>query len=168
MRPERPRGIVACMQHFRIAGLDPGRFSHLYGRSEAELAEQHVYRYRVDASPGFPDRIEMRDLEPGESALLVNYTHLDQPLPYRSSHAVFVREGATKPYDAIDEIPQVLRRRILSVRAFDDAAMMLDGDVIDGAALPDQVQALLSDSRVDFIDVHFARRGCFGARICCV
>jgi hypothetical protein len=29
----------------------------------------------VDAKPGYPDRIEVRDAEPGESVLLLNYTH---------------------------------------------------------------------------------------------
>ena len=32
-------------------------------------------RYVVDGKPGFPDRIELRDLELGEHALLLNYVH---------------------------------------------------------------------------------------------
>lgn len=60
---------------FRVKGLDPTLFRHLFGLPEAELAAQGVKRYVVDAKPGFPDRVEVRDLEVGETALLLNYTH---------------------------------------------------------------------------------------------
>lgn len=154
------------MDTFRITGLNPDAFRHLFGKSDDQLAALGARRYVVDATPGFPDRIEMRDLEIGERALLANYTHLDHAgSPYRSSHAIYVREEATDAYDEIDEIPEVLRRRLLSVRAFDDDAMMVDGDVIDGTKLRDWIGASFDDGRVDFIDVHYAKRGCFAARV---
>src|SRR5215218_5490724 len=52
---------------FRIKGLLPEPFRHLYGLSEGELARHGVIRYVVDKNPGYPDRIEMRDAEPGET-----------------------------------------------------------------------------------------------------
>lgn len=76
---------------FRIAGLDPAPFRHLYGLSEEELARAGTRRCLVDTMPGFPDRIELRDLTPGEHALLVNYVHQPADTPYRASHAIFVR-----------------------------------------------------------------------------
>ena len=154
------------MSTFRITGLDPEQFSDLFGKSDEELAALGARRYVVDKSPGYPDRVEMRDLDVGERALLVNYTHLDDAgSPYRSSHAVFVREGAATAYDAIDEIPEVLRRRLLSVRAFDKDAMMLDADVIDGDLLRDWIASAFDGGIADFIDVHNAKRGCFAARV---
>jgi hypothetical protein len=154
------------MKTFRINGLDPGQFSHLFGKSDAELAACGARRYVVDAPLGYPDRVELRDLNVGESALLVNYAHLQNARsPYRSSHAIFIREGATTAYDETDEIPEVLRCRLLSVRAFDDAEMMLDTDVIDGADLRDWITSTFEDSSVDFIDVHNPKRGCFAARV---
>lgn len=154
------------MSSFRITGLDPEPFNHLFGKSDAELAALGARRYVVDERPGYPDRVEMRDLDVGERALLVNYTHLDAAgSPYRSSHAVFVREGATAAYDAIDEIPEVLRRRLLSVRAFDRDALMVDADVIDGSGLRDWITAAFGNRGVDFIDVHNAKPGCFAARV---
>jgi hypothetical protein len=154
------------MNTFRITGLDPEQFSDLFGKSDEELAALGARRYVVDETPGFPDRVEMRDLDVGEKALLVNYTHLkDADSPYRSSHAIFVREGATAAYDETGEIPEVLRRRLLSVRAFDKDAMMLDADVIDGSDLRNWIAAAFDEGGVDFIDVHNAKRGCFAARV---
>jgi hypothetical protein len=153
------------MNTFRITGLDPEQFSNLFGKSDEELAALGARRYVVDQTPGFPDRIEMRDLDVGEKALLVNYTHLDAGSPYRSSHAVFVREGATTAYDATGEIPEVLRRRLLSVRAFDKNAMMVTADVIDGNSLRDWIASTFDNAAVDFIDVHNAKPGCFAARV---
>ena len=153
------------MSNFRITGLDPNLFSHLFGMNDNELAAQGAIRYVVDEKPGFPDRIEMRDLEIGERALLINYTHLDASSPYRSSHAIFIREGAEKPYDAINEIPDVLSRRLLSVRAFDKKAMMTDARVIEGTELQGWIDRAFADENVEFVDVHNAHRGCFAARV---
>ena len=154
------------MSTFRITGLDPERFRDLFGKSDEELAARGARRCIVDATPGYPDRVEMRDLEVGEKALLVNYEHLEDPgSPYRSSHAVYVREGATAAYDATDEIPEVLRRRLLSVRAFDAHTMMVDADVIHGNDLGGWIASTFENSVVDFIDVHNAKPVCFAARV---
>lgn len=154
------------MSTFRITGLDPENFGHLFGKGDEELAALGARRCVVDATPGYPDRVEMRDLDIGETALLVNYTHLDDARsPYRSSHAIYVREGATAAYDATDEIPEVLRRRLLSVRAFDKGSMMVTADVIDGERLRDWIASTFDNAAVDFIDVHNAKPGCFAARV---
>jgi hypothetical protein len=154
------------MNTFRITGVDPAQFNDLFHKNDEELAALGARRYVVDEMPGFPDRVEMRDMEIGEIALLVNYTHLDDAAsPYRSSHAIYVRQGATIAFDAVDTIPEVLRRRLLSVRAFDRHAMMIAGDVIDGGGLRDWITATFDNAVVDFIDVHNAKRGCFAARV---
>jgi hypothetical protein len=153
------------MSTFRITGLDPAQFRQLFGKSDEELASLRVRRYTVDAKPGYPDRVELRDLDIGEKALLINYTHLDADSPYRASHAIWVREGATTAYDAVGEIPEVLRSRLLSVRAFDKEAMMLTADVIDGNDLREWIVSTFENPAVDFIDVHNAKPGCFAARV---
>ena len=115
---------------FRITGLSPEPFRHLYGLSEQDLAAHGIKRYVADEKPGFPDRIEMRDAEPGETLLLLN--HMCQPAdtPYRATHAIFVREGAEQTYDRVDEVPEVMRIRLLSLRAYDEDGMMLDADAV--------------------------------------
>ncbi|MEO8175394.1 MAG: DUF1203 domain-containing protein, partial [Sphingomicrobium sp.] len=57
-----------------VSGLSPEPFLPLYGLSDEQLAEHRARRVVVDGS-GFPERIEMRDGEPGETLLLVNYEH---------------------------------------------------------------------------------------------
>ncbi len=144
---------------FRITGLDSAPFSHLYGLSDAELAAHGAKRYIADKKPGFPDRIEMRDGEPGESFLLLNHVCQPAETPYRATHAIFVREGATDTYNRVDEVPEVMRVRLLSLRAYDATGMMLDADVIDGAEIEPVIARLLANSDVSYIHAHNAKRG---------
>ena len=120
-----------CMISYRITGLPAEPFAHLFGLDDDALAKHGAKRYVVDEKPGFPDRIELRDLELGEYALLLNYVHQAADTPYRASHAIFVREGACETYDRIDEVPDVMRAGLLSLRAFDANGMMLDADVVE-------------------------------------
>lgn len=76
---------------FRITGLDPEPFRPLYGLSDEDLARYGAIRMVASSSPGYPDRIEMRDAEPGETLLLVNFMHQPAETPYCASHAIFVR-----------------------------------------------------------------------------
>jgi hypothetical protein len=150
---------------FRVSGLRPEPFRHLYGLPDADLLALGAYRYKVDKTPGFPDRIELRDLAPGETALLVNYTHQAADTPYRASHAIFVREGAEQTCSVVDEIPEVMQRRMLSLRAFDSAHMMVDATLVDGRQARETVERLLGNDAIAYIQAHYAQRGCYAARI---
>lgn len=150
---------------FRIRGLSPEPFQHLFGLSDAELATHGAIRYAVDKRPGYPDRIEVRDCEPGESVLLVNYVHQPADTPYRSSHAVFVREGATAAFDRTGEVPEVLRVRPISLRAFDARHLMVDADLATGDDIERTIERLFENVQVAYIHAHYAKRGCYAARI---
>jgi hypothetical protein len=150
---------------FRIQGLEPDQFAHLYGLSDEALAAAGAKRYTVDAAPGFPDRVEVRDLDVGDTCLLVNYEHLPVDTPYRSRHAIFVREGATEALDVIDEVPEVIRRRTISLRAFDDEGDMLHAELAEGERLTPVIERFLADPQVAYLHAHYATRGCYAARI---
>lgn len=150
---------------YRITGLEPALFRHLYGLSDEQLAQNGARRCRVDETPGYPDRIEMRDLEPGECAILLNYVHQPAETPFRASHAIFVREGAEAAFSAVDTIPEVIRSRTISLRAFDAAHDMIDADLAEGSAIEGLIERFLADPRVAYLHAHYARRGCFAARI---
>ncbi len=118
---------------FRITGLSAESFLPLFGLPDAELAARNVKRYVAEENSGFPCRIEMREAAPGQTVLLLN--HICQPAntPYRATHAIFVREGATTTFDQADYVPALMRKRLLSLRAYGADGMMLDADVVEGA-----------------------------------
>ncbi|WP_210410487.1 DUF1203 domain-containing protein [Oceanicola sp. D3] len=119
----------------------------------------------VNAQPGFPDRITMEDVPKGETVLLLNHTCMPKPSPYRTSHAIFVREGARKPYDATGEVPQVMHRRMLSLRGFDHTGMMLEADLAEGDAIAEAILRLFSNRAITEIHAHNAARGCYSGLI---
>lgn len=150
---------------FRISGLDPAPFVPLYGLSDRELMTRGARRMIVDAAPGYPDRIELRDLDVGERVLLVNHVHHDVAGPYRAAHAIFVREGATEPRVLEGVVPEVIRRRPISLRAFDTRDDMIDAALLDGEAVAAAIVRMFADPRVAFLHAHYAVRGCFAARV---
>jgi len=151
--------------NFRITGLPPETFQPLFGLSDAELARHGAVRRIVDRKPGYPDRIELRDPELGDSVLLVNFTHLPVDSPFRSSYAIYVREGARDRYDRINEVPEQLRSRVLSLRAFDEHDMLRDADIVEGGAVEALIERLLASPETAYIHAHYAKPGCFAARI---
>ena len=150
---------------FQIAGLNPEPFRHLYGLSDDALAAHGAKRYVVDKSPGFPDRIEMRDMAVGETALLLNHTHQPAATPYHASHAIFIREGAEMAYHAVDSVPEVLSRRLLSLRAYDAQHMMVGADVIEGRDTKAAIERFFENQTVAYIHIHNAKPGCFAALV---
>jgi len=150
---------------FRITGLSPEPFQPLFGLSDTELARHGALRRIVDHKPGYPDRIELRDPDIGESVLLVNFTHQPVETPFRSSYAIYVREGAQSRYDRVNEVPGLFRSRVLSLRAFDKDDMLPDADIVDGTAVESLIERFLSNPETAYIHAHYAKPGCFAARI---
>jgi hypothetical protein len=150
---------------FRISGLPVAPYTHLFGLSDAELAKHAIVRHTADTSPGFPCRVSVRDAEAGETLLLLNYEHLAVATPYRSSYAIYVREYAEEAHLAVNEVPDVLRRRLLSLRAFDKQGMLLDADVADGRDIEPLIERMLERREVEYLHVHNAKPGCFAARV---
>lgn len=150
---------------FRITGLDAAPFRRFYGLADEELQSLGVRRLIADSKPGFPDRIELRDVDEGEALLLLNYLHQPAQTPYRASHAIFVREWAETSYQAQDETPEVLWRRPISLRVFDDKGDMIDADLTSGGELKAPIERLFANPAAAYIHAHYAKRGCYAARI---
>lgn len=153
------------MSGFVIQGLPPAPFRPLFGMPDATLAERGAIRMTCDAAPGFPCRVTLADAEPGETLLLLNYEHLPVASPYRSTHAIFVREAAQEAARYENRVPEMLTRRLLSVRAFDANGMMIDADVVDGVELEPTIERMFDDPRTAYLHAHNAKPGCFAARI---
>jgi len=150
---------------FRVRALDAAPFQHLYGRTDAELAALGLKAYLADSSPGFPCRVSLEDAAVGERLFLLNFEHLGGESPYRSRHAIFVRDGARRVTPAVGELPAYLTRRLLSVRAFDAAKMMTDADVVAGEDLERVIVRMLEAPANAELHVHTARQGCYLAAI---
>ena len=150
---------------YKISGLEPSQFSHLFGLGDEELAAHGAVRMTADERPGFPCRVTLDDAEIGETLLLVNHVSHDGNNPYRASHAIFVSENATEAAAYEDEIPPALDRRMLSLRAFDKAGMMTNAALAQPGEADAVIRRLLGDEAVDHIDAHNATRGCFAARV---
>jgi hypothetical protein len=150
---------------YRITGLPASDFAHLAGMDDSQLRDLGIRRMRIDAPYSAPDRISLRDAEPGETVLLLNYEHQAAASPSRSRHAIYIIEGEKRRFDAVNVVPDVMRRRLLSLRAFDNDGMMIDADVVEGAEVEPLIERLLADARTAYVHAHYARRGCFAARI---
>src|SRR4051812_10172388 len=150
---------------FQVSGLSGAQFAPLFGLSDAELSKRDIVRHTADTSPGFPCRVSLVDAAPGETLLLLNFEHLAVAGPYRSRHAIYVREYAEDARLAVGEVPEVLRRRLLSVRGFDGRGMMLDADVVDGREAEGVFARMLGRADLEYLHVHNAKPGCFAARV---
>ena len=147
---------------FRITGLPAENFDHLFAMSDAELAAHGAVRRKAPGA--VPCRVSLTDATPGEDVILTNYEHHAVDSPYRMRFAIYVRKGETT-YDALNEIPEQLRKRTLAVRAFDRDGMMVERDLVEGNELEGVIERLLALPSAAYLHVHFAAPGCYAARI---
>ena len=149
---------------YRIEGLRRADFTHLFALSDAELAAHNAVRVTA-TGPGFPCRVSLEDAKAGEQLILLNYTSHDVATPYRSSYAIYVREGVEEIAPLTDATPPVFEGRPLGLRAFDSDGMLKDAAL----ALPGQADAkireLFAGDNIAYIHAHNAAHGCFSARI---
>ena len=150
---------------FRFVALPRETFSSLFAQSDAALAEKGICRQIADVKPGTPCRISLADAEPGERVLLLSFTHQPAASPYHSAGPIFVREGALQARPAIGEVPEVVRSRLMSVRAYDSADMMIHAEVTEGHLLEAPIERFFADSRVSYLHLHNAKPGCFACRV---
>ena len=150
---------------YRITGLDPTPYRHLFGLADAALAEQGVVRMTLTDKPSFPCRVSLTDRDIGEKVLLLNHVSNDVVGPYRASHAIFVTDGVEQAAEYVDEVPPVFGPRVLSLRGFDAGGMMLDAMLAQPGEADAGIRRLFANAGIETIHAHNATRGCFAARI---
>jgi len=149
---------------FQITALEAEPFAKFFAMSDEELAANLATRLVATSKPGFPCRVSLADAEIGDELILVNFSHQPGASPYRAAHAVFVRSGAAQACLAVGEAPDQLTSRTLSLRAFDDRAMIVGADLVEGADLGPALDRLLDDPAASYVHIHFAKYGCYAAR----
>jgi len=150
---------------FQITALPIEKFSSLLEQSDAELRALGARRMIADKKPGFPCRVSLVDAEPGEEVLLLPFTHHDVSNPYRADGPIFVRVKAQTGRLAVNEVPAMIRTRLLSLRGYDAAGMMLISEVLDGSELEEHLSRFFADPGVEYIHIHNARPGCYNCRV---
>ncbi len=150
---------------FMVSALPEDNFARLFALDDAQLQARGAKWYVANRQPGFPCRVSLQDAVPGERVLLVPFTHQPANSPYRASGPVFVRERARQASLAVNEVPELLRLRLLSVRGYDADGLMVEADIIEGRQLEALIERLFNDPRVTYLHVHFAKPGCYACRI---
>jgi len=149
---------------FRINGLPAEQFSSWFALNDEQLKQRSARRVVAADKPGYPCRISLTDADVGDEVLLINYEHQPVDSPYRASHAIYIRAGE-QTFDAVDEIPAMLRKRLLSVRGFDAQHMLTAADVVEGTALEAAIEKFFAQPETAYLHLHFAKPGCYAARV---
>jgi hypothetical protein len=151
---------------FLITGLDPAPYLDLFESGDDALLAAGARRVVADEPDAFPCRVSLRRAAVGEELLLVHHVH--QPVstsPYRAGGPIFVSRSGHAPAMYRDELAPIMRDRLLSLRAYDAEALIVDAEVGEGDAVLELIDGFLGDPTVAYVHAHFARRGCFAARI---
>ncbi|WP_200912000.1 DUF1203 domain-containing protein [Prosthecomicrobium hirschii] len=152
---------------FRIRGIDPAAVAAAFALDDDGLAAIGAVRVIAEAGGGYPCRITLEEAEAGEDLILMNYEHQPASSPYGSRGPIYVRRRGLDRAGplVLDHVPAQIRTRLLSVRAYDAADMIVEAEVVEGTELEALATAWLARPAIAYLHVHFARRGCFAARV---
>ena len=150
---------------FRIHALPLELFAPLFALPDDALHAHGARRVVADGRPAYPCRVSLQDATEGERLVLLHHEHQTADTPYRAAGPIYVREDAVMATPAVDEVPELLRRRLLSLRAYDARGMMVWADVRPGADLEAGIAELFAIDRVDCLHLHYAKPGCYACRV---
>lgn len=153
------------MASFQLVGLPAEPFAALFDLSDAELAAHHAQRVVASEQPGYPCRVSLEDAAVGDELLLLTYPHQPAASPYKSSGPIYVRKGALQRRVEAGVVPDYVRSRLMSARAYDAAHMIVDASVCEGSEAASEIERLFGNDKVAYIHLHNARRGCFSCRV---
>lgn len=144
---------------YRLRPIDPEEADKLRaGNPDAPV-------FVADAQPGYPCRQCLRDVAVGEELVLVSHDPFTVDSPFRSASPIFLHRIPCEPPRDLRELPAQLTGRQLSVRAFDEYAMMIDAAVIAGTDLAQTLERFFDLTACDHVHVHNASRGCWATRV---
>ncbi|MCE9687967.1 DUF1203 domain-containing protein [Shewanella sp. AS16] len=151
--------------NFRMKAIEKRAFSELMNLSAQELEKLNASWVIADAKPGFPCRVSLQEAEIGERVLLVPFRHHDVNSPYRASGPIYVREHAEQAELDVNEIPEILTARLLSIRAYNHQHSMVHAEILQGAELASGIRQQFLKAEVSYIQIHNANRGCFNCSV---
>jgi len=153
------------MASFQLTGLPAEPFAELFELTDADLAALHAQRVVATVQPGYPCRVSLEDAAVGDELLLLTWPHQPADSPYKASGPIYVRKGARRRTLEAGVVPEYVRLRLMSVRAYDAAHMIVDAAVCEGNAVEAEIRRLFDNDAVAYIHLHNAKRGCFSCRV---
>jgi len=153
------------MTSFQLVGLPFEPFSSLFALSDAELLARNIRRVHAATKPGYPCRVSLADADVGDELLLLPFEHQPANSPYKSSGPIFVRKEAVQAHVEPGVIPDYVRTRLISVRAYDTEHLMTDALVCAGSDAAAAIQKMFGRDEVAYIHLHNANRGCFSCAV---
>ena len=147
--------------NFKINALSPEPFQRMFNSSDAELSDNNIVKQVVTEAGSTPCRVCFKDANIGDMVLLLNYQHMAEATPFKASHAIYVTEAAKQAFPQINTVPEMIHSRMISLRAFDQQHMMVEADLAQGLQVAEKISQMLDDQSVDYVDLHFAKQGCF-------
>jgi hypothetical protein len=151
--------------NFQLSALPEKSFQDLFSLNDTELKELNIVSKLVTEKHDTPCRISLEDAEIGDKVLLVNYQHLPDSSPFQASHAIYIRENVKEALPQKNQIPQMITKRIISLRAFDKQHMMVNADLAQGADIALRILDMLNDETAEYVHLHFAKQGCYAAKV---
>lgn len=148
-----------------ITALDHNLFTKYFDMSKAELESIGAYLFVADKNPCYPCRVSLQDAEVGETVLAIPYEHHPVRSPYRSTGPIFIRKGVKTAKLGVNEIPKMLRHRLLSIRGYNSASLMVEGDAAAGEELESVLEKQFENTDVKYIHIHNAGPGCFNCEV---
>jgi len=149
---------------FKLLGIDHEQFEPLFSLSDEQLKEHGAQRLVATESFGFPCRVSLEDANVGDELILLPYLHQPAASPYRASGPIFVRRFAMQRSLGAGVIPSYVSRRLMSVRAYDQAHMMVAANVCEGPDVAQELEKYFSNEQVEYVHLHNAKRGCFSCK----
>lgn len=153
------------MSTFQLVGLPMTPFTALFDLTDEQLATRDMRRVVASEHPGYPCRVSLTDAAVGEELLLLSFAHQPAASPYQASGPIYVRKGAVQAVAAVGVVPDYVRSRLMSVRAYDASHVIIDAAVCEGSGVAAELVRMLGEERVDYIHLHNAKRGCFACRV---
>ncbi len=150
---------------FELSGIPYEPFAPLFALSDQELRKINARRVVADSNPGYPCRVSLTDAAIGEELLLLPFEHQPAQSPYRSSGPIFVRKDAVRKMLDPGVIPDYVRSRLMSVRAYDTTHQMTDAVVCPGTEAAAAIEKMFASAGVQYIHLHNANRGCFSCTV---
>ena len=116
---------------------------------------------------GYPCRHCLTDLPEGKEALLVAHRPFDRDAPYSEVGPIFVCPDGCEAYSRTSELPEVIRRRRVVIRAYDEGDRIRYGhhELVDGAGAEAAIARLLADPATAYLHVRSALTGCYHCRV---